>query len=151
APGTGGRRWRRRAMHRTRLISGSKWTSSSRDRVGSTMKAMLQSAFSAVVVLALLVLIVFSMRGYPVAAGSASMVPLPVVDAPSGNATSSVAVLAGGCFWGVQGVYQHVKGVTNAVSGYAGGEKRTADYETVSTGRTGHAESVLVTYDPHQI
>ncbi len=60
-------------------------------------------------------------------------------------------MLAGGCFWGVQGVFQHVKGVTNAVSGYAGGEKKTADYEVVSTGRTGHAESVQVTYDPRQI
>jgi len=60
-------------------------------------------------------------------------------------------VLAGGCFWGVQGVYQHVNGVTNAVSGYAGGERKAAEYEIVSTGRTGHAESVQVTYDPRQI
>jgi peptide-methionine (S)-S-oxide reductase len=60
-------------------------------------------------------------------------------------------VLAGGCFWGVQGVFQHVKGVTSAVSGYTGGEKGTAEYETVSTGSTGHAESVEVTFDPHQI
>ena len=61
------------------------------------------------------------------------------------------AVLAGGCFWGVQAVFQHVKGVTNAVSGYAGGAKNTAEYETVSTGTTGHAESVRVTFDPKQI
>jgi peptide-methionine (S)-S-oxide reductase len=60
-------------------------------------------------------------------------------------------VLAGGCFWGVQGVFQHVNGVLSAVSGYAGGEKRTAEYEVVSTGSTGHAESVQVTYDPRQI
>ena len=60
-------------------------------------------------------------------------------------------VLAGGCFWGVQGVFQHTKGVINAVSGYAGGEKSTAQYETVSSGETGHAESVRVTYDPSQI
>jgi peptide-methionine (S)-S-oxide reductase len=60
-------------------------------------------------------------------------------------------VLAGGCFWGVQGVFQHVKGVTSAVSGYAGGDKKTADYEMVSTGGTGHAESVQVTFDPRQI
>jgi peptide-methionine (S)-S-oxide reductase len=59
--------------------------------------------------------------------------------------------LAGGCFWGVQGVFQHVKGVTSAVSGYAGGDRKTAAYETVSTGRTGHAESVQVTFDPRQI
>ena len=70
---------------------------------------------------------------------------------PPGQATSAVVVLAGGCFWGVQGVFQHVKGVTSAVSGYAGGDKKSADYEIVSTGRTGHAESVQVTYDPRQI
>jgi peptide-methionine (S)-S-oxide reductase len=62
-----------------------------------------------------------------------------------------VAVLAGGCFWGVQGVFQHVAGVSNAVSGYAGGEKETADYERVSSGATGHAESVQVTFDPRTI
>ena len=59
--------------------------------------------------------------------------------------------LRGGCFWGVQGVFQHVKGVTNALSGYSGGEKGTAQYETVSTGSTGHAESVKVTFDPRQV
>ena len=60
-------------------------------------------------------------------------------------------MLAGGCFWGVQGVFQHVDGVTNAVSGYAGGDKDTAHYETVGTGVTGHAESVRVTFDPRRI
>ena len=60
-------------------------------------------------------------------------------------------MLAGGCFWGVQAVFQHVKGVTEAVSGYAGGDKETAAYEQVSTGRTGHAESVEVTFDPHVV
>jgi peptide-methionine (S)-S-oxide reductase len=64
---------------------------------------------------------------------------------------TETAVFAGGCFWGVQGVFQHVKGVANAVSGYAGGEASTAQYETVSTGDTGHAESVRVTFDPHQV
>src|SRR6202049_4377530 len=58
------------------------------------------------------------------------------------------AVLAGGCFWGVDAVFKHTKGVINVVSGYAGGERATADYETVSDGRSGHAESVKVTYDP---
>jgi len=62
-----------------------------------------------------------------------------------------VLVLAGGCFWGVQGVYQHVNGVLNAVSGYAGGDKRSANYEVVGMGTTGHAESVQVTYDPRKI
>lgn len=86
------------------------------------------------------------------AAERAVALPAPVVDetAAPGSA-SEEAVLAGGCFWGVQGVFQHVKGVTSAVSGYAGGEARTADYETVSTGTTGHAESVRITFDPHQI
>jgi len=79
------------------------------------------------------------------------LVPAPDVDAPEGGAATEVAVLAGGCFWGVQGVYQHTTGVISAVSGYAGGEKRTADYDLVGTGTTGHAESVQVTFDPRQI
>jgi len=78
-------------------------------------------------------------------------VPAPAVDEIVGTRTSEVAVLAGGCFWGVQGVYQHVKGVTSAISGYAGGEKGTAEYERVGTGRTGHAESVQITFDPRVI
>jgi len=67
------------------------------------------------------------------------------------QATSETAVFAGGCFWGVQGVFQHVKGVKNAVSGYAGGAANTAQYERVSGGNTGHAESVEVTFDPSQV
>jgi len=90
--------------------------------------------------------------GAPAAAPeTARTVPIPLVDVPPGGSTSALAVLAGGCFWGVQGVFQHVKGVTSAVSGYAGGEKKTADYETVGGGRSGHAETVQVTYDPRQI
>ena len=77
--------------------------------------------------------------------------PPPAVDIPAGQASSAVAVLAGGCFWGVQGVFQHVKGVTNAVSGYAGGERSTATYEQTNSGTTGHAESVQITYDPARI
>jgi peptide-methionine (S)-S-oxide reductase len=64
---------------------------------------------------------------------------------------SETAVLAGGCFWGVQGVYEHVKGVIRAVSGYTGGSQSTAHYEIVGTGETGHAESVQITFDPHRI
>ncbi|HEY2534869.1 MAG TPA: peptide-methionine (S)-S-oxide reductase MsrA [Xanthobacteraceae bacterium] len=79
-------------------------------------------------------------------------IPPPAVDAPTpAGAGLQTAVLAGGCFWGMQAVYQHTKGVTAAVSGYAGGEKRTAQYEMVSSGRTGHAESIQVTFDPHEI
>jgi peptide-methionine (S)-S-oxide reductase len=78
-------------------------------------------------------------------------VPPPALDEPSGTATTEVAVLAGGCFWGVQGVFQHVVGVISAVSGYAGGAKATAQYDIVETGKTGHAESVRITFDPRRI
>jgi peptide-methionine (S)-S-oxide reductase len=84
-------------------------------------------------------------------AEEARPVPPPRLDEQAGPATSEVAVLAGGCFWGVQGVFQHVKGVVNAVSGYAGGESTRATYDAVSTGTTGHAESVQITFDPRQI
>jgi peptide-methionine (S)-S-oxide reductase len=78
-------------------------------------------------------------------------IPGPVVDVTKNSGATETAVFAGGCFWGVQGVFQHVNGVTNAVSGYAGGAKETAQYETVSGGRTGHAEAVKVTFDPKKI
>ncbi|MET0269593.1 MAG: peptide-methionine (S)-S-oxide reductase MsrA [Sphingomonas sp.] len=77
-------------------------------------------------------------------------VPAPVIDAPS-TARQETAVPAGGCFWGVQGVYQRVKGVSSAVSGYTGGAARTARYEAVGGGDTGHAEAVRITYDPRVI
>jgi peptide-methionine (S)-S-oxide reductase len=85
------------------------------------------------------------------AADEARAVPPPALDEPAGAGTSEVAVIAGGCFWGVQGVFQHVEGVKNAVSGYAGGDKATAHYDMTSTGTTGHAESVQITYDPRKI
>lgn len=72
----------------------------------------------------------------------------PSADAPASGASLETAVLAGGCFWGIQAVYQHVKGVANAVSGYAGGTVKNPDYETVSSGTSGHAESVKITFDP---
>jgi peptide-methionine (S)-S-oxide reductase len=78
-------------------------------------------------------------------------IPAPVLDASAPAGDLQTVVLAGGCFWGVQSVFQHTKGVTNAVSGYAGGQPATAHYEMVGTGRTGHAESVQVTFDPRQI
>jgi peptide-methionine (S)-S-oxide reductase len=81
-----------------------------------------------------------------------SPVPAPVVDAARASTSGKqTAVLSGGCFWGVQAVFQHVKGVISATSGYSGGAKKTAEYETVSTGETGHAESVQIVYDPSQI
>jgi peptide-methionine (S)-S-oxide reductase len=86
------------------------------------------------------------------AAEPAVVIPAPAVDAiaPAGGGLQNV-VLAGGCFWGMQGVYEHTKGVTQTVSGYSGGAKETAHYELVGTERTGHAESVSVTFDPQQI
>ncbi|CAB3912190.1 Peptide methionine sulfoxide reductase MsrA [Achromobacter insuavis] len=84
------------------------------------------------------------------AAETAFIIPPPALDAAVG-ASQEKAVIAGGCFWGVQAVFQHVKGVTSAVSGYAGGQASTADYDTVSGGRSGHAESVEITYDPRQV
>jgi peptide-methionine (S)-S-oxide reductase len=79
-------------------------------------------------------------------------VPAPLVDAPlAAKKGQSTTVVAGGCFWGVQAVFQHLRGVTRATSGYAGGTAATAHYEIVISGMTGHAESVEVTYDPSQI
>jgi peptide-methionine (S)-S-oxide reductase len=85
-----------------------------------------------------------------VAAEDAVVIPPPALDEKPASGLEK-AVFAGGCFWGVQGVFQHVKGVTNAVSGYSGGEKDTAHYEMVGTSTTGHAESVEVTYDPSKV
>ncbi|SEO95067.1 peptide-methionine (S)-S-oxide reductase [Rhodospirillales bacterium URHD0017] len=87
----------------------------------------------------------------PSSAESAKVVPPPAVDASGGQSAPAVLVLAGGCFWGVQGVFQHVDGVTSAVSGYAGGAKDTAQYDKVTSGRTGHAEAVRITYDPGKV
>jgi peptide-methionine (S)-S-oxide reductase len=93
-----------------------------------------------------------ALRTLPSAAEGARSIPPPVLDEPTNpQATSEVAVFAGGCFWGVQGVFQHVEGVTSAVSGYAGGAADTAHYEMVGTNTTGHAESIRVTFDPRRI
>jgi len=97
---------------------------------------------------AAVVLLAGGVRGWQ---EQAHVVPPPTFDPAAAGRTQDVAVLAGGCFWGVQGVYQHVKGVTSAVSGYAGGEKNTAMYERVGSGTTGHAESVQITFDPREI
>jgi peptide-methionine (S)-S-oxide reductase len=85
------------------------------------------------------------------AAEDAVVIPPPAVDERPSDAATAVAVFAGGCFWGVQGVYQHVNGVLKAVSGYAGGNKSSATYEAVGRGDTGHAETVQITYDPRKI
>jgi peptide-methionine (S)-S-oxide reductase len=81
--------------------------------------------------------------------GSSAAVPAPAVDQPkAATAAKQTAVVAGGCFWGIQAVFQHVKGVLSATSGYAGGSAKNPDYQMVSSGRTGHAESVQIVYDP---
>jgi peptide-methionine (S)-S-oxide reductase len=82
---------------------------------------------------------------------TAVLVPPPTVDNEKVSAPTQIAVLAGGCFWGVQGVYQHVRGVQQVLSGYSGGTRETADYETVSRGASRHAESVEIRFDPKQI
>jgi peptide-methionine (S)-S-oxide reductase len=85
-------------------------------------------------------------------ANPAAALPEPAVDAARASAPArQTAVISGGCFWGVQAVFQHVKGVISATSGYSGGSAKTAEYEIVSTGETGHAESVQIVYDPSQI
>ena len=84
--------------------------------------------------------------------GSAAAVPAPVADeAKAASSGKETAVVAGGCFWGIQAVFQHVKGVVSATSGYSGGSVKNPDYEQVSSGSTGHAESVQIVYDPSQV
>ncbi|NYE59348.1 peptide-methionine (S)-S-oxide reductase [Duganella sp. 1224] len=85
------------------------------------------------------------------AAESAVVIAPPAVDEPANGQHTATAIFAGGCFWGVQGVFQHVKGVSSAVSGYTGGNARSASYDMVENGDTGHAESVKITYDPTQV
>ncbi len=85
------------------------------------------------------------------AAESAIVVPAPAAEEPASGAETETAVLAGGCFWGIQGVFEHVKGVKRAVSGYTGGASSSARYEDVGLGSTGHAESVQIRFDPRQI
>lgn len=114
-----------------------------RASVGSTRAAVL----TAILVLGA----IFAWNLADAAEGSA-VLPNPVVDAPrAAQPGQQTAVLAGGCFWGIQAVFQHVKGVKSATSGYSGGSSLTAEYEVVSTGQTGHAESVEVTFDPAQV
>jgi peptide-methionine (S)-S-oxide reductase len=100
-------------------------------------------------------LVAFALTGLalagPATAHEGIAIPAPAVDAAAAQGDPAVAVLAGGCFWGVQGVFQRVEGVRNAVSGYAGGEAATAHYNMVTSGTTGHAEAVEVTYDPAKI
>jgi peptide-methionine (S)-S-oxide reductase len=87
----------------------------------------------------------------PTSAETARQLPAPAADEKADDSATRTAVFAGGCFWGVQGVFQHVEGVTSAVSGYAGGDAATAHYEKVGRGWTGHAEAVRIGYDPRKV
>jgi len=97
------------------------------------------------------ILIAASLSASALAAEDPVKIPAPAFDQPLAKGAPQTAVIAGGCFWGVQGVYQHLKGVKSVLSGYSGGERDTADYESVSDGDSGHAESVQIVYDPAQI
>ncbi len=114
------------------------------------MRTIIDRVSSPGVIVAMLLLAVV-MTALPGAAQEGLALPAPAVDVPANKASSEVMVIAGGCFWGVQGVFQHVKGVSNAVSGYAGGAQSTATYEQTNDGTTGHAESVQITFDPRQV
>ena len=97
-------------------------------------------------------LIVATMVACSAVTASATAIPDPALDAPLASSKGEqTAVLAGGCFWGIEAVFEHVKGVSDVMSGYSGGSPVTAEYQKVGTGETGHAESVRITYDPSQI
>jgi peptide-methionine (S)-S-oxide reductase len=121
-------------------------------RAVTSRRGVILAAGLGLVVLAAAVFTVVSPALQPRSGAATSiMAPAPNVDEPTSAPAPETAVLAGGCFWGVQGVFAHVKGVSQAESGYAGGDAATAHYDTVSTGSTGHAESVRITYDPSQV
>ena len=112
------------------------------------MTRIISTIAASIILLAVLALFLFTNHTQ---AGSSSL-PAPTLDEPLATTSSQQSiVLAGGCFWGIQAVFEHVKGVTSATAGYAGGTSQTADYETVSSGGTSHAESVKVIYDPSKI
>jgi peptide-methionine (S)-S-oxide reductase len=84
-------------------------------------------------------------------AAAPAVIPAPALDNPKQHGQMQTAVLAGGCFWGMQGVFEHVRGVHEVLAGYSGGARNTAKYDQVGTGRTGHAESVQITFDPAEV
>ena len=98
--------------------------------------------------IALTLVVVYFGTGALHAAERATSIPAPALDNPKAAGSLQTAVLAGGCFWGTQGVFEHVKGVRGVVAGYSGGDRTTASYDKVSTGTTGHAESIQITFDP---
>jgi peptide-methionine (S)-S-oxide reductase len=118
----------------------------------SSLKSIKRGSFSRLaLLLAAAAMGVVLWRSPMLAAEQAVVLPAPAIDDPKAHGAAQTAVLSGGCFWGVQGVFEHVRGVERVIAGYAGGEKATASYETVSSGTTGHAESVEITFDPAAI
>jgi len=115
------------------------------------MQRKTRSAMPILAGIATLALSILMFQRLAWSAEDAVQIAPPALDQAAGASGKATAVFAGGCFWGVQGVFQHVRGVENAVSGYTGGAADTAHYETVGEGSTGHAESVQVTYDPSQV
>ncbi|HEX4241257.1 MAG TPA: peptide-methionine (S)-S-oxide reductase MsrA [Steroidobacteraceae bacterium] len=115
-------------------------SSSSAHRYSTWIAAITAASFAA-----------FAWHGHLLGAEAPVSIPAPTVDNPVAAGPEQTAVLSAGCFWGVQGVYEHVRGVRKVIAGYAGGDRSTADYERVSSGTTGHAESVKITFDPAEI
>jgi peptide-methionine (S)-S-oxide reductase len=113
---------------------------------------MSREIFFGAAILLILAMMIITMNRSNAANVSAAAIPNPAVDAPLATARGErIAVFAGGCFWGVEAVFEHVKGVSRVESGYSGGSAANAQYALVSSGTTGHAESVHVAYDPSQI
>jgi peptide-methionine (S)-S-oxide reductase len=123
------------------------------DGTSSSLRLLRGTSLYAVLgAIALTAIFAFAKTSLTQAAEPAVAIPAPALDMPAPHKSGpQTIVVAGGCFWGVQGVFEHTKGVTQAVSGYSGGKKETAHYEMVGTEQTGHAESVQITYDPQQI
>ncbi len=115
-------------------------------------KFLLRFALAAAMATLVVGVVMHGPRDFVVASEKAMALPKPAVDEPLASSPGQeTAVVAGGCFWGIQAVFQHVKGVISATSGYSGGSAKTAEYEIVSTGTTNHAESVKIVYDPSKI
>jgi peptide-methionine (S)-S-oxide reductase len=121
------------------------------DKVASSSPLVKRASFAKLAGAAALVLGAVAVQRVANSAEAATQVPPPAQDEKVTATHSETAVFAGGCFWGVQGVFEHVRGVKQVAAGYSGGAASTAQYETVSGGDTGHAESVQITYDPTQI
>ena len=115
----------------------------------SFLKSLKAGRLAAIIALALVGAAIW--RSPLMGAEAPVSIAAPAVDNPKAAGPPQTAVLAGGCFWGVQGVFEHVRGVKKVLAGYAGGDRSTAQYETVSSGSTGHAESVRITFDPAEV